>query len=466
MIELLKLCGFEACDIESDLPRVEKVFHRLGITSEDIERGKQRLNEYYDIKLQGVRKALRLHLRALTNLLLAREEGKTKLVYGFMVPAFEQIGAALVSQSREVFVIQPTISFQLILGCIFDKMVPVLEAAERKWLKSGAVAHCGNVKAILGLFALDLIPKPDLLITSGILCETAPKTVELLQECYDIPTDCLDSCEDNEVGEGQAPERIINLSSQRIRRLIERVQEVTGVEITDDVLRDAIDVNGKLGDAIVEMQVLLEDSDPLPLNTTHEKIWRGLPSTSIDDIPAILDAINTLYEELQERVNQGVGVVERGAPRILTYCPSHYIDPRPEHLIAQLGIAAVGTFFNLPATDRMRNPVPKNVVKDPYEKISQDLQCMFFPWNIQLRIRLYQKACKALNVDGVLDRFHVGCRNVAGDAMVIQDAIAKELGIPVLLLEWEDFDSRVYYNEEQFKRRLEVFKTMLTKNSS
>ena len=50
-------------DIESDLPRVEEAFHRLGITPEDIERGKQRLNKYYDIKLLGVRKALRLHLR-------------------------------------------------------------------------------------------------------------------------------------------------------------------------------------------------------------------------------------------------------------------------------------------------------------------------------------------------------------------------------------------------------------------
>jgi hypothetical protein len=43
MIELLRLCGYEAQEIESDLPRVEKAFNRLGITAEDIERAKQRL---------------------------------------------------------------------------------------------------------------------------------------------------------------------------------------------------------------------------------------------------------------------------------------------------------------------------------------------------------------------------------------------------------------------------------------
>jgi benzoyl-CoA reductase/2-hydroxyglutaryl-CoA dehydratase subunit BcrC/BadD/HgdB len=64
-------------------------------------------------------------------------------------------------------------------------------------------------------------------------------------------------------------------------------------------------------------------------------------------------------------------------------------------------------------------------------------------------------------VDGVLDRYHVGCRAVVGDALIIEQAIQKELGIPVLVLEWENFDPRVY-NHEQFKSRFEAFKTMMT----
>ena len=73
--------------------------------------------------------------------------------------------------------------------------------------------------------------------------------------------------------------------------------------------------------------------------------------------------------------------------------------------------------------------------------------------------------CKRLNVDGVLDRFHVGCRAVAGDALMIKNAITKKLGIPVLLLERDDFDSRSY-NHNLFKKQLEVFKTMMIERSS
>ena len=72
------------------------------------------------------------------------------------------------------------------------------------------------------------------------------------------------------------------------------------------------------------------------------------------------------------------------------------------------------------------------------------------------------EGCIKLKADGLLDRYHVGCRTVTGDAFLIKEAVTKELDIPVLLQERDDFDTRLY-DHEQFKRSLEVFKTMLHK---
>jgi benzoyl-CoA reductase/2-hydroxyglutaryl-CoA dehydratase subunit BcrC/BadD/HgdB len=460
MIELLTLCGFKAPEIESQLPRVEKTFNRLGITAGDIERGKQRLHKYYDVELEGVRKAFRLCVLELVNSVLAREEGKTKIINGFMSPGVTIIGSAIVSKSKEVFSVHHSWAFQLVLGGIFDKIVPVLEAAEKKWLKAGVVAHCCNVKTILGLIALDLIPRPDLMITSGFLCETAPKTLDLLHELYDMPICCSDTCRDREFGEySAATERTVDLASKSLRRLAERVQEVVGFEITDEMLREVLDARSRLDHAVGKLRDLIETSDPLPISATHETIWMclNLLTLSIDSLPDAIDAINTLCEELQERVNKGLGVVEKGAPRILALLPAHHADPRLEHLARELGIAivALDISFNVPY---------KGTSKDPYVDLAQDLQNSLAT-NLARRIPLIIEHCQRLNVDGVLDRFHVGCRTVAGGALIIKDAVEKELGIPVLLLEWENFDPRVY-NHEQFKRRLEVFKTMLMKRAS
>ena len=460
MIELLKLCGFEAQEIESELPRVEKAFNKLGITAQDIERGKQRLTKYYDIELKGVRKAFRLCVRELVDSLLVKEEGKKKVLYGFMAPGWEIIGSALVSKSKEVFSVHHSWALQVVVGCIFGKIVPILEAAEKKWLKAGVVAHCANVKTLLGPIALDLFPKPDLMITAGFLCETSSKTLDLLHELYDIPVCCYDTCVDREFKEySEATKRVVALAAKSLRRLTERIQEIVGFEVTDDMLWEAINARSKLEDAVRKLQDLVASSDPMPLSPTHGNIWMCLHSLTldVDGLSEAIDAVNTLYEELQGRVNKGMGVVEKGAPRIMAILPAGQTDPRLEHLACEVGLAIV-------ASDTSCFVPYGETPEDPYVKISTGLQ-ISLGTSLPRRIPLIIEECQRLNVDGVLDRFHVGCRSVAGDALMIEKAIKKELEIPVLLLEWENFDPRVY-NHEQYKRRLEVFKTMLTKSSS
>jgi len=458
MIELLKLCGFEEHEIESELPRVEKAFNKLGITDEDIERAKQRLTKYYDIELQGVRKVFRLCVRELVSSLLVREDGKKKIIYGFMTPGFDILGSILVSRSKEVFSVHHSWAFHIVVGCLFDKIVPIIEEAEKKWLKAGVVAHCANVKTFLGPITLGLFPKPDLMVTAGFLCETSPKTLDLLHELYDIPVCYVDTCHDRELREyNDATKRTADLAAKSLRRLVERIQEIVGFEITDDMLQELLDTKDKLDAALRRLRNLVESSDPLVLSPAHENIWMCLNSLTlgIDGIAEAVDAIDTLYEELQERVNKGLGVVEKGAPRILAILPAGQTDPRLEHLTCEVGIAivALDTGFTVPSEEKS---------KDPYKKFAKGLLQHSLGTSLPRRIPLIIEGCKRLNVAGVLDRFHVGCRTVAGDALVIENAIKKELGIPVLLLEWENFDPRVY-NHEQYKRRLEVFKTMLVK---
>ena len=298
------------------------------------------------------------------------------------------------------------------------------------------------------------------MVTSGFMCETAPKTLDLLHELYDIPVYYIDTCEDRELREyPEATERTAELAAKSLRRLVERIQEIVGFEITDDMLSEVLDAKSKLDTVLGRLKDLVASSDPLPLSPTHENIWMCLNSLtlSLDGLAEAVDAIETLYEELQERVDKGLGVVEKGAPRILAILPAGQTDPRLEHLACEVGIAiaALDTGFKLPY---------KVTTKDPYMRFAMGSQQAEMHTSLPIRISLIIEGCKRLKVDGVLDRFHVGCRMVAGDAMLIENAIKKELGIPVLLMEWENFDPRSY-NHEDYKRRFEVFKAMMTKKS-
>jgi benzoyl-CoA reductase/2-hydroxyglutaryl-CoA dehydratase subunit BcrC/BadD/HgdB len=167
------------------------------------------------------------------------------------------------------------------------------------------------------------------------------------------------------------------------------------------------------------------------------------------------DAVNILYDELRKRVDKGVGVTKKGAPRLLGILPSHHTDPRLEHLINELGMAIVAVDYECIA------PLPPGApeTKDVYITASQLLRgSMAQP--LAVRVKLIIDGCRRWKIDGILDHFHVGCRGVAGDALIIQDMVTKELGIPVLALEWENFDPRVF-DYEQYKAKLEVFRSMM-----
>lgn len=456
MKELLRMCGFDEREIEQELPRIEKAFARLGLNAEEIEEGKLRLKKYYDIELQGLRKVFRLCVKELVNALLVREEGKKKVIYGFMAPGIDIIGSALVSGSKDVFCVHHSWAFHIVVGCIFGKIEAVIEEAEKKWLKAGMVAHCTNIKTLVGPIALGVFPKPDLLITSGFMCEASPKTLDLLHELYDIPVWYIDTCQDRDCAEYPEPsERIAGLAAKSLKRLVGRIQEITGFEITSDRLREVQEAKSKLEVALRRVRDLVQTSDPLVLSPAHENIWMCLNSLtlSIDGIAGAVEAINILYEELQERVARGTGVVEKGAPRVLAILPAGQTDPRLEHLVCETGIAivALDTSLRLPFT---KTP------EDPYMKYGLGNQqgSMLLP--PKARIPLIVEGCRQLKIAGVLDRYHVGCRTVAGDALLIEQAIRKELDIPVLVLEWENFDPRAY-NHEKFKNRLEVFREMM-----
>ena len=123
-------------------------------------------------------------------------------------------------------------------------------------------------------------------------------------------------------------------------------------------------------------------------------------------------------------------------------------------LASKLGIALIASNFasNIPSREKTTNP---------YKRMSMNIRSTLY--GMVSKIPSIIEQCRRLNLDGVLDRYHVGCRAVAGDAMIIESAVKKELGIPVMLLEWENFDPRVYKHEE-YTKRLEVFKAMMIAN--
>ena len=126
-------------------------------------------------------------LKDMTDIVLLRDEGARKVIHSCMAPGFEVLGTAINTNSEDVRLTYPNFTFMVVLGCMFGKFVPVLEAAEKLWLRGGVMRHCGMVKSRVGLISLGLHPRPDLTVTTGYLCDTSPKSNEIMEESLAIP---------------------------------------------------------------------------------------------------------------------------------------------------------------------------------------------------------------------------------------------------------------------------------------
>ena len=118
--ELLKLCGFEDEEINQESPRIKKAFQKVGIGPEDMKPAEGWVRQNHDVDLMGVRKLLGAWLKELIDLVLAKEEGKKVVYYGF--PTISGPGMAIAAASDEIYCACPDVVLCHTMGQIFNKL--------------------------------------------------------------------------------------------------------------------------------------------------------------------------------------------------------------------------------------------------------------------------------------------------------------------------------------------------------
>ena len=218
----------------------------------------------------------------------------------------------------------------------------------------------------------------------------------------------------------------------------------------------------KYSQAKERVHELMRHSDPIPMSSTHLHLLFALDEIVLkgDETASLTVALAALADQLLERVNQGIGSTPKGAPRVLGVLPTHHSDPRWEHVANEAGIAIAASDFEF-SSSQGHDGAGVLDPNDPYDLIGQHLHSAA-QQTLGGRLAIVLDACRRLHLDGVLNHYHVGCRYVAGDALPIKNVVTKELGIPVLTFEWDNFDPRSY-NHEQNRANLETFQGMMGK---
>jgi benzoyl-CoA reductase/2-hydroxyglutaryl-CoA dehydratase subunit BcrC/BadD/HgdB len=451
---LLKLCGFEEGEINEDRARIEKVFQRLELKPEDMKNAEVWVRQNHDVELMGVRKILRIWIKELIDLVLAREEGKKLVYYGF--PTIGGPSAAIASSSDALYCLCPDGVLAFTMGQIFNKLYSILEAGEKNGLPPGH-SLCSLQLTRVGGMAKGIIPVADMVLTSSYYCDMGSKTDELIHERYGHPAVYVDGSMDSRWGEfpNALPERVAFLGGE-LNKALDKVKDILGVEVTEEARREGASRNRELSDALKELVELMKGADPQPVSMVEVDLARSLAHASASKrvINEAAGAVALLISEVKERIDKGIGVVEKGAPRIAIIF-SHFSDPSMTRMIEKTGLSVPVSILDLVSAKFKKSP--SIISGELIAKAEMELGMFDGSYGFIKRVA---ETIKESDLDGFIWNYLYNCRPLTQMSHMMKRFVEKEAGIPVLSLESDLVDNRTYSAESQ-RIKVETFAEML-----
>jgi len=459
--ELFSLCGYTPEEIEKEKTRIEKSLEKAELDDEDVERAVNRINEYFDTTSLGVKKSLKIWMEDFVDMVLAREEGK-KIVYSSF-PSIPPLCIAIAMASEDVVLQAPEVCLAVVMGEIFGKIDPILEAAESHGMAQG-LAMCSINQVRVGGIVKGIIPLPDILLGSGFFCDQTPKTDDYLHEIYGVPSVVMDGYMDSSWDEFPDidPRRVYALGAE-IRKVLDETERVLGIKVSDEVLDHSMEEFTRFWISLFQLWDYLKN-DPQPMSLVDlGPLWWSATSPDRRAMTDGFDVIATLIKELHLRVKEGKGAVAKGSPRVMILC-NQATDPRVMRMIEQAGLS-------IPTTALMgvTKTHADSYLVNPFEKWEDKVA------NIMLRhgiyhstaalVHRYRELCTTWNLDGVLNFYHFSCRAYGITPLIIKKAIEEDPGVPVLSLEGDLWDTR-NYSAEALRTRVETFAAMLQANKA
>ena len=450
--EFFQLCGLEPDDIEAVGPRIEKAFKIAGIDKSDVDRADKRIRANFAVDLVAIRKILGLYLKQFADLVLARQDGK-KIVYT-VFPPVARLGLASVLASEDVYCHAPELVMDVVMGQMFGKLEPILEAAEDNGLPAGT-AQCSLNQARVGALVKGIAPVPDVTLTSGFFCDQSPKVDEMIHHVFGAPNIFVDACIDSDWDEFPElnPRRIEYYAREQKRGRFE-LNNALGIDITEENLSQAAKRYGMLWYGMQQVWQLMK-ADPQPISAVDLGLFYWM--IAIPDRNVLRDGmgiINTLVREVKQRVDRGYGVVEKGAPRV-AWPLYHATDPSIMHMVEGLGLSIPVIVFAC--------ITPREMVKSQYTAPEDRCAESELRWGVYHSsgglVYRYKEVIDMWKVDGFIQAISFSCR-ASFNVLMHKRIVERDLGIPVLGLECDFYDTRDY-SAQAMRTRVEAFAEML-----
>ncbi len=306
---------------------------------------------------------------------------------------------------------------------------------------------CPLIKSSYGFAITDTCPFfhfSDLLLAETT-CDGKKKMYELLGELKPLHLMQLPQIQD---------EAALDYWMVELKRLVTRLQEEFGVEITAEGVTSAINLVNEERRSLKALQDVCK-LKPAPISGSDLLAVLHNRGFCIDKRQAI-DLMDRLTAELVERAASGVSPFNERTPRVLlTGVPVGLGSDKVVRLVEESG----GCVVCFESCGGYKKVDPVEVTGDPLRAIAEKylrIPCSCMSPN-QGRLQLLDTLVREFQVDGVIDLTWQGCHTYNVESYQVKTHLQREGQIPFLQIETDYSES----DTEQLKVRIEAFLEMI-----
>lgn len=413
----------------------------------------------------------------------AIKENSMILQKDMLAKQFNELSRAKELGKKVVYTFVPGNLTELILSFDLLPVYPEINALQSGMRKKSAAyirdaektGHsedvCTYVKCDIGMMLNgnigptgEKLPDPDLLLLSYTGCFTFLKWFENLERLYPgVPVAMLHTPyqEDGKITDEMVQYMVRQLETE----VIPKMEMVSGKKFDKSRLSEMMKNSAKAEDLLVKV---LESAKrkPTPIDAYFAGVYYiGPIFTAFRGTEAAVDYYTELWNEVQERINLGLGPVTPEGElneekyRLVVEGPPNWTHFREfwkifydiGAVIVASTYTKVGGVYDL---GFRHNP------SGPLESLSEYCLGCYTNLNLPQRVSLIEKYVKDYSADGFLINSVKSCNSFSAGQLMIMRQIEQRTGIPVGFIESDLVDPR-YFSYANIKNRLESYFQML-----
>ena len=329
--------------------------------------------------------------------------------------------------------------------------VPLCELAERKGFSKDL---CSYARCVLGsLFDGENlpeggIPRPDVLVASTCACDTHLKWFQVASRIFKKPLLLLDVPYNVESAN---PENLEDYYIQhyvsQLEDLVNLLEKHSGIRLDGNKLRKTLELSNRASELWLKIQDYRKNI-PTPMGA-REAFSAVYFILCIPGTEQAVDFYERLCDELEQKVKQGVGVVENEKYRLVWDNLPLWFSLRIFQYLRSLGAVVVAETFSHVWAGSL----------DPsksYESLARKHLSNMANCTIERRIELIAGLLRDFRANGVILPTNWGCRMMTIGETIVKKKIQEMTGVSSLILDVDSTDWR-NYDEYRVKTKLEIY---------